>query len=903
MGAIDTLGKILGKIFGSETGRIIKRYVPAVEVINAFEPEFEELSDADLKKKTAEFRERLADGETLDELLPEAFAAVREASKRTMRAPDGTPMRHFDVQLIGGMVLHGGNIAEMVTGEGKTLVASLAAYLNALKGKVHVITVNDYLAKRDAMWMGPIFNMLDIKCGFIQSHMDNEARKQAYQCEITYGTNSEFGFDYLRDNMKVALADQAQGPLDFAIVDEVDSILIDEARTPLIISGRAEAASDKYEQADRVARMLRGVSLLKVDQLYKEYRETNPGIEKKQYEMEVIEQKYDFTFDEKHSQVMLTERGIQHAQEILGVESFYTAGNMDWPHHLDQALRAHSLFKRDKEYVVKDGEVIIVDEFTGRLMEGRTWSDGLHQAVEAKERIRIKEENQTLATITIQNFFKLYKKISGMTGTAYTEAAEFDKIYKLGVMVIPPNKPLRRSENPDIVYATKEEKWHAVEEEIVGVHATGRPMLVGTTSVENSEMLSERLTRRGIKHEVLNAKHHEREAMIVAKAGLEGNVTIATNMAGRGTDILLGTGIADRGGLHIVGTDRHEARRIDNQLRGRAGRQGDPGSSVFFVALEDDLMRIFASERVQKILKFLGMRDGVALQHPMVSRAIEKAQRKVEQFHFDIRKNLLEYDGVMNEQRKLIYGERQSLLEGKAGRELILDWTYEVIAENVPKFAGDDMPSDERNWMGLINWAKLKFDLTFKQDELEDKKESEIVEYIFSKFEERYEAKEKRVGPENMRRLEFFLLLTKIDEKWKDHLYGMDQLRSAIGLRGYAQVDPKLEYKREGYRMFGEMYNSIKDEVSGLILKVEMVTDQDEEAMADTWEPTNFKHEEAQSWQDLANQKEQAIEASKKTEEKPEPIYAGPKVGRNDPCPCGSGLKYKKCCGLKAAKN
>jgi preprotein translocase subunit SecA len=574
---------------------------------------------------------------------------------------------------------------------------------------------------------------------------------------------------------------------------------------------------------------------------------------------------------------------------------------MEWPHHIEQALRAHSLFKRDKEYVVKEGEVIIVDEFTGRLMDGRTWSDGLHQAVEAKERIRIKEENQTLATITLQNYFKLYKKISGMTGTAYTEAGEFNSIYKLGVVVIPTNQPLVRLENPDVVYRTLQEKWNAIVEEIVEVNESGRPILVGTTSVENSEMLSVLLKKRGVKHEVLNAKHHEREASIVAKAGQEGIVTIATNMAGRGTDILLGDGIALKGGLHIIGTERHEARRIDNQLRGRAGRQGDPGSSTFFLSLQDDVMRIFASERVSKILRFLGMKDGVSLSHGMVSRAIEKAQKRVEQYHFGIRKDLLEYDGVMSEQRKLIYTERQDALEGKARKELVMDWARDVIEENADPYVGKQVQEDDYNLDGLIAWVKGKYNIELMEGELAGKSFKGICDAIYEAFRKMYDAKEKRLGEENMRRLERFVLLTKIDEKWKDHLHAMDQLRSGIGLRGYAQVDPKLEYKKEGYRMFGQMYQSIKEDVTALILKVDIKGDDEGEGEllpdGSPWNPTSYTHAEADRWQDAADQREVAIESSKRGEGPIEPIKAEKKVGRNDPCPCGSGKKYKKCCG------
>jgi preprotein translocase subunit SecA len=639
----ELLGKVLKSIFGSRNERVLKTMMPVVAAVNALEPEMERLTDAELRAKTDEFRKRHADGETLDDLLPEAFAVVREGAKRTLG------MRHFDVQIIGGLCLHRGMIAEMVTGEGKTLVATLPAYLNAISGKgVHVVTVNDYLARRDMKWIGTVYRALGLTTGVIQSDMDPHERIPQYRADITYGTNNEFGFDYLRDNMKMSVETQAQGRLNFAIIDEVDSILVDEARTPLIISGPAEESTDKYYKSDQVARQLKR----KPESLPDDLPEDHP-----------IE--WDFEVKEKEHSAVLTERGIVKAQKLLGVDDFFTGRNMDWPHHLEQSLKAHSLYRRDKEYVVQDGEVIIVDEFTGRMMPGRRWSDGLHQAVEAKERLRIRSENQTLATITFQNFFRLYDKISGMTGTAATEASEFHKIYALEVLVLPTNRPLIRGTEPDRIYRTEREKYRAVIEEIYDVHREGRPILVGTTSIEKSEILSHLLDKRGIPHEVLNAKHHEREAQIVAKAGEQGAVVIATNMAGRGTDILLGKGVADLGGLHIVGTERHEARRIDNQLRGRAGRQGDPGSSVFFLSLEDDLMRIFARDWVKNILGKLGMEEGQEIRSKMVSNMIGRVQRKMEEHNFEIRKNLLEYDEVMDRQRKVVYSNRQEILEGK----------------------------------------------------------------------------------------------------------------------------------------------------------------------------------------------------------------------------------------------
>src|SRR3989338_1431101 len=658
---------LLTKVFGTSNERIINKIKPIAAYINSLEPKMMSLTDAEIRQQTDKFKERLTKGETVDDILPEAFATVREASRRVLIAPSpdspNRTMRHFDVQLIGGVVLHQGKIAEMATGEGKTLVATLPAYLNALTGNgVHIVTVNDYLAKRDRDWMSPVYEFLGMKAGAIQSHQEYEEKKAAYLCDITYGTNNEFGFDYLRDNMRIRSEEQVQisRGLNYAIVDEVDSILVDEARTHLIISGPAEESTEKYYIADRVARRL------KVGK--------------------------HFEIKEKERMVHLDEEGIEEVEKQLNVDSLYTGTNMEWPHHIEQALRAHHLFKNDKDYIVKNGEVIIVDEFTGRLMEGRVWSDGLHQAVQAKEHQRIKEENQTLATITLQNFFRLYKKLAGMTGTAITEAAEFDKIYKLEVVVIPTNKPLHRTNFPDRVYRTEKEKFNAIIKEIVEVHKEGRPILVGTVSIEKSELLSERLRKEGVEHEVLNAKHHEREAHIIAKAGQRGNLTIATNMAGRGTDIVLGEGVPTLGGLHIVGTERHEARRIDNQLRGRAGRQGDPGSSRFYVSLQDDLMRIFASERVSSLLKMFGMEEGMAIEHSMVTKSIERAQKKVEEHNFEIRKHLLEYDEVMDEQRKTIYGMRQDALEGKNLRDYVLRMMEDSIKEIVT-FAYDTKSS------------------------------------------------------------------------------------------------------------------------------------------------------------------------------------------------------------------
>jgi len=826
-----------------------------VERINALEPEIEKLSDVQLKAKTEEFKNRLSQGEPLDDILPEAFACVREASRRT------TKMRHFDVQLIGGIVLHQGRIAEMATGEGKTLVATLAAYLNALTGKgVHIVTVNDYLARRDREWMGPIYELLGLSVGVIQNQMGNEERKLAYNCDITYGTNNEFGFDYLRDNMKIRLEHQVQRRYHYAIVDEVDSILIDEARTPLIISGPAEESTEKYYVAERVAgRMSRG---------------------------------RDYEVKEKEHTVILTEEGIVKAQALVGVDDFYSGKNMEWPHHIEQGLRAKELYRADKDYIVKDGEVIIVDEFTGRLMPGRRWSDGLHQAVEAKEHLKIREENQTLATITLQNYFKLYEKLAGMTGTAATEAMEFDKIYKLEVVVIPTNRTLIRYTSPDMIFRTESEKFDAIIEEIVRINQTGRPILVGTTSIENSERLSDMLRRRGVKHEVLNAKQHEREAQIVAQAGQSGTVTIATNMAGRGTDIILGSGVAEGGGLHILGTERHEARRIDNQLRGRAGRQGDPGSSQFILSLEDTLLRLFAPPWIRTVLYKLGMKEGVPIESRMISRAIANAQKRMEAHNFDIRKNLLDYDAVMNEQRQLIYSQRQQILEGKDLKTMILEMIKDRVYKAIDLYLAESAKASEWDYPGLKGWAKRKFGLDIPLERIEGEPVEKIEDVLITEINHLYEEREKISGPEYIRQLEQYILLDRIDEKWKEHLYAMDQLRSGIGLRGYAQVDPKIEYKREGYAMFNQMVDTIKEEVTDLIFKVRF-DESAQEKVGRRWNPTELKHQEIGSFEGVKRQ-----EGATATE-KPRPVVAGPKVGRNEPCPCGSGKKYKKCCGAR----
>ncbi len=865
---LDRISNALSTVFGSSNERILRRIYPIVEHINSLEPKMQGLTDAELRQKTDEFKTRLSKGETLDDILPEAFAVVREASRRVPTTPDPRvaprAMRHFDVQLIGGAVLHQGKIAEMQTGEGKTLVATLSAYLNALTGKgVHIVTVNDYLAKRDRDWMGPIYELLGLTVGAIQANQDYEEKRAAYLCDITYGTNNEFGFDYLRDNMRVRLEEQVQVSrgLNYAIVDEVDSILIDEARTPLIISGPAEESTERYYKADTVARRLRSGK--------------------------------HFEIKEKEKAAHLSEEGIEEVEKLLGVESLYTDKHMDWPHFIEQAIRAHHLFKADKDYVVQDREVVIVDEFTGRLMDGRVWSDGLHQAVQAKERLKIKEENQTLATITLQNFFRLYKKLAGMTGTAATEAAEFDKIYGLEVVSIPPNKPLIRHTSPDRVFRTEKEKFDAVVEEIKEVHGTGRPILVGTVSIEKSELLSNHLRRLGIEHEVLNAKQHAREAVIVSKAGQMNTVTIATNMAGRGTDIVLGEGVAALGGLHIVGTERHEARRIDNQLRGRAGRQGDPGSSRFYVSLEDDLMRIFASERVSSILKKFGMTEGMAIEHSMITKSIERAQKKVEEHNFEIRKHLLEYDEVMDEQRKSIYGWRQNVLEGKNLREDMLRLIEESVLDSVDYYISLKLESGGWDRNGLVSWLRQKFGTEVILNDADELSREDIENLLVEKAIKAFEEKEKSLGEEQTRKLEQLLLLDRIDIKWKDHLYAMDHLKSGIGLRGYAQVDPKVEYKREALGMFESMGTSIREEVTDLIFKLQLKTEE-ESRPRDVWHEDSFVY---QDFSASAKQSQDAIASSEASEQKLEPIRVGLKVGRNQPCPCGSGKKYKQCCG------
>jgi preprotein translocase subunit SecA len=816
-----------------------------VDRINALEPGMQALRDEEFPALTGKFRQRLENGEALDELLPEAFAAAREAARRTLS------MRHFDVQLIGGMVLHQGKIAEMKTGEGKTLAATLPAYLNALTGRgVHIVTVNDYLARRDTEWMGHIYRFLGLKVGTILHGLTDRERQQAYGADITYGTNNEFGFDYLRDNMKFDRRALVQRDLNYAIVDEVDSILIDEARTPLIISGPAEKSTDLYYQVNAV-----------IPRLVKER---------------------DYSIDEKARTVVLTEEGVARCEKLLSVENLYDPQAIEILHHINQALKAHTLFKLDVDYIVKDGEVIIVDEFTGRLMPGRRYSEGLHQALEAKEGVKIENENQTLATITFQNYFRMYDKLAGMTGTADTEAPEFKKIYNLDVAVIPTNKPMIRIDHPDVIYKTKREKYEAVLDEIEELHAKGQPVLVGTISIDVSEQLSKKLKARGIPHEVLNAKHHEKEAEIVARAGQRGAVTISTNMAGRGTDIVLGEGVVDLGGLHILGTERHEARRIDNQLRGRSGRQGDPGSSRFYMALEDDLLRIFGGERITGIMERLGMGEGEPIEHGLISRAIENAQSKVEAHNFEIRKHLLEYDDVMNQQREVIYGQRREILMGKDLKSSILEMIRSA-AEGIADSFADEKTHPEYWDLKAISDAVFK-QFNFRPRGLtpearEGLDHDGLVGMLVEEATAVYEGREALVGSDIFRQLERMVMLQTIDSFWKDHLLSMDHLKEGIGLRGYAQQNPLLVYKKEGFELFQNLMARIEEETLAILFRVQI-------GQPEKVEP-------------LVRPREQPLIFSGSGGEPPRPAAKRnpDKVGRNAPCPCGSGRKYKKCCG------
>jgi preprotein translocase subunit SecA len=976
------IGQLLAKVIGTQNEREIKRLRPLVAEISALEPTIQKLSDEQLREKTAEFRQRVADGASLEDLLIESFAVVREAGKRVLN------MRHFDVQLIGGMVLHRGTIAEMKTGEGKTLVATLPAYLNALEGKgVHVVTVNDYLARRDSEWMGRLYRFLGMSVGVIQHDLRDEQRQVAYGSDITYGTNNEFGFDYLRDNMKFELAHMVQRGHHYAIVDEVDSILIDEARTPLIISGPAEESTDLYYEVDRIIpRLMKGAV-------------TQGNV--KAEDREELEKTGDYIVDEKHKTVSLTETGMAKAEEMLahrlvpGSNGLYDPANMPLLHHVNQALRAHSLYRLDVEYMIKDGGVVIVDEFTGRLMPGRRWSDGLHQAVEAKEKVKIERENQTLATITFQNYFRKYKKLSGMTGTAETEAAEFNKIYNLDVIVVPTNRVLKRVEEPDLIYRTEREKYEAIVNDIIEKQNSGRPTLVGTVSIEKSERLSTLLKKRGIRHVVLNAKYHAQEAEIVAQAGHKNNVTIATNMAGRGTDILLGGNaehaarqqclaeeaaerlpkgeekfiddeefvyffhvdgfyrvrrpdwerifshfrrqmdaeheeVVSLGGLHILGTERHEARRIDNQLRGRAGRQGDPGSSRFYLSLEDDLMRIFGSDRIAGLMQRLGMEEGVPIEHGMVTRAIERAQKQVEAQNFGVRKHLLEYDDVMNKQRESVYTLRREVLDGRVHitedevvdtKEYLLALAEEILDEQVDRFAGKALDLEEHDIPALIREIARVFGVdtqTLEALELEQKNTEEIGDTVWALIKTSYSEKETLVGADLLRRIERDIMLQIVDAQWKDHLYSLDHLKEGIGLRGYGQRDPLVEYKKESYGLFQDMKARIEEEMVRYLFWLRPVISEGAEgagaALPSRPAPrrpspasVTMNHPAAEPVPAFAGASRSS--SSSAGRQAPTPARTGgddviktvkrdePKVGRNDPCPCGSGKKYKKCHG------
>jgi preprotein translocase subunit SecA len=840
------LETILKKVIGSKNDRELKRYALLLDEINDLEPAMMAASDAELRAKTDVFRQKLNHGTEMADITAEAFAVAREASRRTLQ------MRPFDVQVIGGLVLHEGKIAEMKTGEGKTLAATMPLYLNALAGKgAHLVTVNDYLAKRDAEWMGPIYNFLGLSVGVIVHGLDDDERRDAYSCDMTYGTNNEFGFDYLRDNMKFSLDDYVQRDFHYAIVDEVDSILIDEARTPLIISGPSEESTEKYSTINQV------IPRLKKDK--------------------------DYTIEEKTRTVVLTEEGVAQVEGLLKVQNLYEPRNIEILHHVNQALKAHTIFKRDVDYLVKDGEVIIVDEFTGRVMPGRRYSDGLHQALEAKEKVKVERENQTLASITFQNYFRMYGKLAGMTGTADTEAAEFKKIYNLDVTVVPTNMPMIRADHTDVIYKTEEEKFKAVIGEIKDLNKARRPVLVGTISIEKSELLSRYLLRNGIKHHVLNAKNHEKEAEIVSQAGQPGMVTISTNMAGRGTDIKLGEGVAELGGLHILGTERHESRRIDNQLRGRSGRQGDMGSSRFYLSLEDDLLRIFGAERISSIMDRIGLEENQPIEHKMISKAIENAQRRVEGQNFDIRKHLLEYDDVMNRQRKVIYEQRKKVLRGEELWTDIDEMLKELVEGILPEYVADKSHPDDWNLKGLEDALFGQFSLRMNLSEgNRDQTSREVMaEDIIEKVKGHLRKKESEFGKPLMDHLIKMIMLQSIDVQWKDHLLGMDHLKEGIGLRGYGQKDPVREYQREGYDMFMDMIQRIKEDTVRKLCMVQVRTEEEVE---------RIQQEKArQQEMFLSRGGDGSVSATVKRDEK--------KVGRNDPCPCGSGKKYKKCCG------
>lgn len=851
--------QVAKKIFGTHNDRFLKKCRPIVERINSLEDTMAKLSNEELAQKTEKFRDELSSGKTLDDIMEEAFAVVREVSRRTIE------LRHFDVQLIGGYVMHKGKIAEMKTGEGKTLVAALSLYLNGIEGKgAHLVTVNDYLARRDAAWMGPIYLFLGLTVGVIQPDKsfyvvwdDKDKfttqlipceRKQAYDCDITYGTNNEFGFDYLRDNMKYDFSDYVQRELNYAIVDEVDSILIDEARTPLIISGPTEESTDKYYNINAVVKNLKNEE--------------------------------HYTIQEKEKSASLTDKGISYVENTLGVGNLYDIKNIDTLHFVNNALKAHAVFKKDVDYVVQSDEVIIVDEFTGRLMPGRRYSDGLHQALEAKEGVKIESENQTLASITFQNYFRMYNKLAGMTGTAETEAGEFMEIYSLGVIVVPTHMPMIRTDHPDQIYRTLDEKYKAISREIDEMHKMGRPVLVGTVSIEKSEILSKLLSKLGVPHEVLNAKNHEREATIVAKAGDKGAVTIATNMAGRGTDIKINDEVKSLGGLHIVGTERHESRRVDNQLRGRSGRQGDPGSSRFFLSLEDDLLRIFGSEKISYIMNKLGIEEGESIEHPMITRAIENAQKKVEGMHFEIRKHLLEYDDVMNQQRQIIYSLRKEILEGKDIESILLENIENVVGSLFERYVNSEIIDPE----GLNGEIRKIFDLDFSVDNIDDKNASDYREDLLKRAREKLEHKKEEFG-EHFTGFARFLMMNVLDTKWKDHLLSMDYLRDSVGLRGYGQKDPLIEYKKESYNLFVGMMESISFETVEYMMRVQVKIDEDVQLKEKERKTKEERRDIFSENREEGGEKRQPVKRSQ------------PKVGRNDPCPCGSGKKYKKCCG------
>ena len=845
------------KLIGTHNDREIKRIQRHVEAVNALENEIKALSDDQLKAKTPQLKDKLANGSTLEEILPEAFAVVREASWRTLE------MRPFDAQIVGGVVLHEGKIAEMKTGEGKTLMATMPVYLNALTGKgVHIVTVNDYLATRDSEWMGKIYEFLGLSVGKIYHDIPEDERKAAYSADVLYGTNNEFGFDYLRDNMKFSKEQMVQRDLNFAIVDEVDSILIDEARTPLIISGQAEESTDKYYKVNQII----------------------PKLNKEEH----------YQIDEKAKTASLTDEGIVIMENLLNVDNLYDPANIETLHCLNQAVKAHGLFKNEVDYVVKDGEVIIIDEFTGRMMAGRRYSDGLHQALEAKEGVKIENENQTLASITFQNYFRMYEKLAGMTGTAATEAEEFGSIYKLEVIVVPTNQPMIREDCPDVIYRTEDEKFDAVIEEIKELHEVKRPVLVGTISIERSELLSKKLKKFGIKHSVLNAKHHEKEAEIIAQAGQPGAVTIATNMAGRGTDIVLGEGIPELGGLHILGTERHESRRIDNQLRGRSGRQGDMGSSRFYLSLEDDLLRIFGSDKISPLMARLGMEDGQPIEHAMVSKAVANAQKKVEAHNFDIRKHLLEYDDVMNRQREVLYTLRREIINTDNAKELLLDMADEVVDDTLAEIAQEKIYPEEWDIEALNELLERQFTVHIKKSgdhelilqgntklELENCNREILHDTIMETVIQAYEAKEEGIETDFMRHIEKVIMLQVLDGLWKDHLLGMDHLKEGIGLRGYAQKNPLTEYKKEGFDLFGAMMARIKEETTEYLFKIQI-------------------NQEIEMPDERGSKPPQVVEHRGDSEVSAKPVTVRreeEKVGRNEPCPCGSGKKYKKCHG------